>query len=151
MFTALKTFSMFGLEFSVAMIAYPVTYIFSDIFTEVYGYRVTRKIVWSGFGAVFLVSLFAYIYSIVPPSSDFASDDAFKLIFQSAPPVIIAQIVSFFAGELTNSIIFSSLLLCVTTETLMTPIIHRFIRYIKKVVGIDTYDVGTNFNPFKLK
>ena len=46
-YTSLKTFMIFGLEFSVALIAYPVTYIFADIFTEVYGYKVTRKVVWT--------------------------------------------------------------------------------------------------------
>lgn len=203
MFTALKTFNIFGLEYSVAIIAYPITYIFSDIFTEVYGYRVSRKIVWTGFASIFLISLFAYLYATIPPSPSFADNDAFQLIFKAAPLVVLCQILSFFCGELTNSFILaklkiftkgkyaefrfisstffgqivdntiafagiylivgfftsdtllpliaSSVLFCVAVELVMTPITRRVIAHIKQQEGLDTYDHGTNFNPFLFK
>jgi uncharacterized PurR-regulated membrane protein YhhQ (DUF165 family) len=60
-FTSLKTFYVGSLVFSVGAIAYPFVYIFADIFTEVYGYRVTRKIVWTGFACMFIASFLAYL------------------------------------------------------------------------------------------
>lgn len=202
-FTAAKTFSIGSVVFNVAILAYPFTYIFADIFTEVYGYRVTRKIVWTGFGCILLASFISYIYSIIPPSSSFESNDAFKLIFQLSPVLAIAATFSFFSGELTNSfvlaklkiltkgshvwvrligstlagqlvdntifftvaflvagfftagelipLIFSSVAFCTLWETFALPITYKVIRFIKHKEGLDTYDHGTNFNPFSLR
>lgn len=202
-FTAAKTFSIGPLVFTVAILTYPFTYIFADIFTEVYGYRVTRKIVWTGFGCILIASFITYIYSIIPPSDSFHDNDAFKLIFQLSPVLAIATTFSFFSGELTNSfvlaklkiftngshvwvrligstfagqlvdntifftvaflvagfftanelipLIFSSVTFCTLWETISLPFTYRIIQFIKHKEGLDTYDHGTNFNPFFLK
>ena len=202
LFTSLKTFSLFGLEFSAGVIAYPLTYIFADIFTEVYGYRVTRKIVWSGIVGVIIISIFAYIYAVIPPSPNFPYDEAFNIVFKSSPILVLILIAGYFGGEFTNSfalaklkiinngkfeefryvlstfvgqlvdntiffggtaliismftsvqiipLVVSSVLFCTFVEMAMIPVTKRVIKYIKEKEGIDTYDIGTNFNPFKL-
>ena len=202
-YTASKTFTLFGIDYSVSIIAYPITYIFADIFTEVYGYRVTRKVVWTGFVCLIFTAILGYVYSIVPPSSSFTEDSAFRFIFQAGPIIVGSILCSFFAGELTNSlvlaklkiftkgkfqelryilstlfgqlvdntifftslylftnfftsdqtveIIISSVLFCTLVEMLMIPVTTKVIKYIKKKEGIDTYDQGTNFNPFALR
>lgn len=101
-FTSLKTFHLWGFVFSVGVIAYPFVYIFNDIFTEVYGYRVARKIIWTGLVSMLLATVLTSIYSYVP-SPGFEYNDAFNLIFRAAPIIAIGSIISFFAGELTNS------------------------------------------------
>ncbi|MEK7609310.1 MAG: queuosine precursor transporter [Patescibacteria group bacterium] len=202
-FTAVKTFSVGSVVFSVAILAYPFTYLFADIFTEVYGYRVTRKIVWTGFGCILLASAIAYIYSLVPSTSSFTDNDAFNLIFRSSPIIAVASIIAFFSGEITNSfvvakvklwtgeshkwmrwisstflgqivdngifftaaflaagwytpaelfpLVMSSVLFCTIWETLALPITYKVIAFIKLKEGVDTYDKGTNFNPFNLR
>lgn len=107
-FTSLKTFYIGTLVFSVGAIAYPFVYIFADIFTEVYGYRVTRKIVWTGFACMLLAAILTSIYSYVPNPS-FEYNDAFNMIFRAAPIVAIGFIIAFFAGELTNSYIVAKM------------------------------------------
>jgi uncharacterized integral membrane protein (TIGR00697 family) len=107
-FTSLKTFYIGSFVFSVGAIAYPLVYIFADIFTEVYGYRVTRKVVWTGFACMFLASTLAFIYSIVPNPS-FELNDAYNAIFKASPIVAVAFIVAFFCGELTNSYIVAKM------------------------------------------
>lgn len=102
-FTAVKTFSIGPIVFSVAVIAYPFTYIFADIFTEVYGYRVTRKIVWTWFACILIASWIWYLYSIISPSESFTLQNEFAAIFKLAPIVAIATILWFFLGELSNS------------------------------------------------
>lgn len=201
-FTSLKTFYIGTFVFSVGAIAYPFVYIFADIFTEVYGYRVTRKVVWTGFGCMLLASTLAYIYSIVPNPS-FELNDAFNAIFKASPIVAIAFIIAFFSGELTNSyivakmklhfkgrylnarlvistffgqivdngiaffavfyfagwftlpeivpLVISTVLFCTIWEVLALPITRRVIKIVKQKEGLDTYDHGTNFNPFALK
>ena len=94
--------------FAVGALAYPFVYIFADIFTEVYGYRVTRKIVWTGFACMLLASVLAYLYSIIP-NPTFADNDAYNLIFRASPIIAVSFIVAFFAGELTNSFIVAKM------------------------------------------
>jgi uncharacterized integral membrane protein (TIGR00697 family) len=203
--TSVKTFTLFGLMFSVGALTYPVTYIFADIFTEIYGFRVSRKIIWTGFIGFFLISLIGYLYSLIPsdPSFTQAQNEAFNLIFRSSPIVVLIGLCSFPLGEFTNStivakmkiftkgkkedlrfilstffgqtvdntiffvgaylavgwyspqtipvLIFSTVMFCTLWEILAIPITRRVIRAIKELEGIDTYDHGTNFNPFSLK
>lgn len=107
-FTSLKTFHLWGFVFSVGVIAYPLVYIFNDIFTEVYGYRVTRKIVWAGLGSMLLATVLTSIYSYVP-SPGFEYNESFNLIFRAAPIIAIGSIVAFFSGELINSYIVAKM------------------------------------------
>lgn len=202
-YTASKTFVLFNYEFSVSIIAYPITYIFADIFTEVYGYRVTRKIVWTGFVCLIFTAILGYLYSIVPPSPNFTQNEAFSFIFKAGPILVGSILCSFFCGELTNSfvlakvkiltkgkyqefryilstflgqlvdnaifftslylftgfftstqttqIIISSVVFCTLTEMFMIPITRKVVEYIKTQEGLDTFDHGTNFNPFTFK
>jgi hypothetical protein len=201
LFTALKTFYVGDFVFAITIITYPFVYIFADIFTEVYGYRVTRKIVWTGFGCMFLASIIAYVYTLVP-SLTFADNDAYNLIFRASPIVAVIVVVAFFSGELTNSYVvakmkvltngrflnlrlilstlfgqtvdngiaifsifyfvgwftgvqiapltISTVIFCTTWEILALPITRKVIQVIKCKEGLDTYDRGTNFNPFGL-
>lgn len=203
-FTASKTFDLFGYTFAAVVIGYPVTYIFNDVFTEVYGYRVSRKMIWSGFLVVLTISTLAYLYSYIPSSSqmDPLTNEAFNAIFRVSPLVAIVTLLGFFVGEFTNSttlakmkiifmgkydglryvtstflgqvadntvavlcfvyvvglfdksitteLILTSVIFCTVWEMLALPITRRVIKWIKEKEGIDTYDVGTNFNPFKL-
>jgi uncharacterized integral membrane protein (TIGR00697 family) len=107
-FTSLKTFYIGNLVFSVGAIAYPFVYIFADIFTEVYGYRVTRKIVWTGFSCMLLASILTYIYSVIPNPS-FTNNEAYNLIFRASPIIAVSFIVAFFCGELTNSFVVAKM------------------------------------------
>jgi hypothetical protein len=107
-FTSLKTFYIGTAIFSVGAIAYPFVYIFADIFTEVYGYRVTRKIVWTGFACMMLAACLASLYSYVP-NPGFEYNDAYNLIFRASPIVAFGFIIAFFCGELTNSYVVAKM------------------------------------------
>lgn len=110
-FTTLKSFELFGVVFFAAVIGYPMTYIFSDIFTEVYGYRVSRKIIWTGFVCITIASILAYLYTLIPPSSYFSETEnsAFNLIFRASPFISLATIIGFWSGENINSIILAKM------------------------------------------
>ena len=200
MFTAVKTFSIGSVVLNIAILAYPFTYIFADIFTEVYGYRITRKIVWTGFICLITASCITYLYSIIPPSASYTDNDSFSLIFKTSPAIALATIAGFFGGEISNSFVLAKLkiftkgssmwvrlisstavgqfvdnslffgvayimagafrpselipltlntaLFATAWEILALPITYRVIRYLKHKEGLDTYDHGTNFNPF---
>lgn len=85
------------------IIVFSVTYIFADIFTEVYGYRATRRIIWTGLGLLIFTSTLFYIIAVLPPSPIWPDQEAFAKIFQTAPLYTFATIASYFLGEFTNS------------------------------------------------
>lgn len=102
-FASIKTFDFGPFVFSVSVIFYPLTYIFTDLFTEVYGYKKTRRIVWTGLFCMVLTSGIAYLYSLVLPSDSFKDQVAFELIFKSTPIVFAGYVLAFFVGEFSNS------------------------------------------------
>ena len=102
-YTSIKTFSFGPFVFSVSVLFYPIAYIFTDVFTEVYGYKKTRRIVWTGLFCMVLTSCIAYLYAVITPSSSFQDQAAFELIFKATPIVFVGYVVAFFAGEFSNS------------------------------------------------
>jgi len=91
------------------ILIYPFIYIFADIFTEVYGYQSSRRIIWTGLFLLALSTSLLYLISILTPSKIWADQEAFSKIFQTAPIYTLATIVSYFSGEFTNSYVLAKL------------------------------------------
>ncbi|MFY9287507.1 MAG: queuosine precursor transporter [Alphaproteobacteria bacterium] len=108
-FTASKIFNVGIFEFSVGVLIYPMTYIFANVFTEVYGYRQTRRIVWTGLVMLFVASLILYAMVNVPPSDHYTDQKAYETIFGQSALLTFAVMVCFFLGEITNSYILAKL------------------------------------------
>lgn len=100
---AAKTIAIGPFIFSVVVLTYPVTYIFSDIFTEVYGYASTRRIVWTGFLCLLIASCLTSFYASIPPDPSYLEDESYRKIFLSSPVLGIAAVLCFFSGEFANS------------------------------------------------
>lgn len=92
---------------SAAIILFPITYIFGDILTEVYGYRASRKIIWSAFAIQILMSLTYWVALKLPPASFWTNQPAFEAVFGTVPRIVIAGITAFFLGEFSNSYVLS--------------------------------------------
>jgi queuosine precursor transporter len=107
--TGSKTTAIGGTIFSVSVLAYPFTYLFSDIFTEVYGFRVSRKIIWTGFVCALIASTIGYVYSIVPSNPTFTDNASFDFIFRVSPIAVIIGIIAFSTGEFINSFVVAKL------------------------------------------
>ncbi len=96
--------TQFGpLIFSAAQMLFPITYIFGDIFTEVYGYGASRKAIWIGFLASSLLALLGLFAVALPPAPAFHNQQAFETIFGIVPRVIASSLVAYWAGEFANS------------------------------------------------
>ena len=109
MLTPAKTFEVGSLVFSVATLCYPVTYLFSDVFAEVYGYALSRRIVWTGLICLVIMSLVLTGYTYVPPSASYTDNAAFITIFRGVPILVFAGICAYFIGEITNTFIVAKL------------------------------------------
>ena len=88
---------------SGAQLLFPITYIFGDIFTEVYGYGASRRAIWLGFFASLILMLMGLFVVWVPPAPDWPNQKAFEAVFYIVPRFIAASLIAFWLGEFTNS------------------------------------------------
>ena len=92
-----------------AVILFPITYILADIFTEVYGFKKARFIIWTGFGCSFFAVLVYIITIALPYPAFFENQDAYKTVLGTTLRVAIASFAGYLFGEFSNSIIMSKL------------------------------------------
>lgn len=88
---------------------FPLTYIFGDILTEVYGYKKTRKAIWLGLGANLLMAAVFMIVGVMPPASDWPNQDAYMAILGLSSRIVVASVTAYFVGEFINSFILAKM------------------------------------------
>ena len=94
---------------SGAQLLFPITYIFGDIFTEVYGYAASRRAIWTGFFASALLSAMAMITVALPPAPDWPHQQAFETVFHFVPRMVLASLLAYWAGEFSNAFVLAKL------------------------------------------
>lgn len=186
------------LRVSAAQMLFPITYIFGDIFTEVYGYGASRKAIWRGFYSSILMAAIGLFAIWLPPAPEWHNQQAFETIFSVVPRIVAGSLLAFWLGEFANSytlarmklltkgkhlwtrtvgstvvgqavdttvvvsfvyydkpigiilnVIFSGYVFKVVYEILATPLTYAIVNFLKRQEGIDTFDDGTDFSPFK--
>jgi uncharacterized integral membrane protein (TIGR00697 family) len=193
------------LAFDGGTLLFPLSYVFGDILTEVYGFRASRRVIWTGFAALALSSAVFFLLNVLPADQEwesYAGSAAYNAILggMSTGGIALASLLGYLAGEFSNSVILSKIkvlmkgkLLWVRTigstligeladsvvfvfvgsvagvfgwelfaslvltnyflkcaiEIIMTPATYLAVAKLKKAEGVDTYDVGISFNPFK--
>ena len=102
-----KILVLWKFTFDGGTILFPLSYIFGDILTEVYGYQKSRRVIWTGFFSAILMSLVFYIVQILPPAADWPYQEAFENLLGFVPRIVLASLTAYFAGEFSNSFILS--------------------------------------------
>lgn len=198
---AVKLIDLFGLIVPAAVIIFPLSYIFGDILTEVYGYARARLVIWLGFICNLLVVLAILAAQALPPAEVWSGQAAFEQILGYAPRLLIASFAAYLVGEFANSFILARLkvatggrhlwlrtisstivgqgldsaifvtvafigttpdavlvsvvlaqwLVKTTYEVLATPLTYWVVNTLKRIEGVDHFDVDTDFNPFRLE
>lgn len=92
-----------------AVILFPITYIFGDIFTEVYGFKKARTIIWMGFACSFFAVLVYLITIGLPHPGYFENQSAYEIVLGTTPRVALASFIGYLFGEFSNSIVLSKL------------------------------------------
>lgn len=95
--------------FDAGTILFPLSYIFGDILTEVYGYSRSRKVIWLGFACALLMALTFIGVGVLPAAADWNSQDAYMQILGYTPRLVTASLIAYFAGEFVNSFILAKL------------------------------------------
>ena len=106
---ASKLATVFGFTFGAGVLFFPISYVFGDVLTEVYGYARARKVVWAGFGALLFASLMSAIVLAFPPASGWPHQAAFETVFGGTPRIALASLIAYFSGELTNSFVLAKM------------------------------------------
>jgi len=183
---------------------FPISYIFGDILTEVYGYGRDRRVVWAGFGALLFSAFMAYVVVHQPPApTEFMAvyQPQLEAVFGNTWRIAAGSMIAFACGSFANSFVLAKMkvatqgrflaariigstvvgqlvdtgvffliafygiwaneqlfaviltqYLCKTAwEVVMYPVTARVVGFLKRVEGVDYYDRGTDFNPFRLK
>lgn len=93
-----KTFT-----FGAGNLFFPLSYLFGDLLTEVYGYARSRKVVWAGFGALAFASLMSWVVVHLPPATGWTGQPVIEAAFGSTWRIALASLVGYFCGEFANS------------------------------------------------
>lgn len=97
------------LTLSGAQLLFPLTYIFGDIFTEVYGYAGSRRAIWVGFFASGLLALTGLGVAALPPADGWSDQAVFEKFFYFVPRLVVGSLLAYWAGEFANSFVMSKM------------------------------------------
>jgi len=196
---AVKIISVGPFVVPAAIIIFPLSYIFGDVLTEVYGYRRARQVIWLGFLCNLAFVFFIWVGQILPAASFWNGQEAYEMTLGYSWRLLLASFIGYLAGEFTNSFIMAKMKVLtrgrwlwsrtigstiigqaldsglfisiaflgtasfvpvlilyhwlgkVLIEAVATPVTYRLVNYLKRVEQLDTFDYGTDFNPFRWK
>lgn len=95
--------------FDGGTILFPLSYIFGDILTEVYGYARTRQVIWTGFAMIILASVVFYVVGLLPAAPDWGGQASYDQILGVVPRIVLGSVTAFFVGEFSNSYVLAKL------------------------------------------
>ena len=200
---AVKLIALGPMTLPAAVIVFPLSYLFGDVLTEVYGYAVTRRVIWLGFGCNLLFVLFILAAGALPGAPgawDPGAQSAFARILGFTPRLLLASFIAYVAGEFLNSFVMARLKIATqgrwlwtrtisstligqgvdspifitgafagmlpvqvllrtilyqwafktAYEVVATPLTYAMVSLLKQREQQDPFDIGTDFNPFRL-
>ncbi|MGD9893416.1 MAG: queuosine precursor transporter [Dehalococcoidia bacterium] len=106
---SVKLVNLAGVEIDAGTIIFPLTYIFGDVLTEVYGYGRARQVIWLGFFCNLLFVLAMWAGQIAPASANFDAQPAYERILGYTPRLLLASFSAYLVGEFVNSYILARL------------------------------------------
>lgn len=97
--------------YGAGVLFFPISYLFGDILTEVYGYARSRKVIWAGFGALLFASLMSFVVTALPPAKTMSPEqiNALNMIFGQVPRIVLASLTAFWMGEFVNSFVLAKM------------------------------------------
>ena len=95
--------------FGAGVLFFPLSYVFGDILTEVYGYARARKVIWAGFGAMAFAAVMASVVVALPPAPGWPNQLAYETVFGQTPRIVMASMIAYFCGEFVNSYVLAKM------------------------------------------
>ncbi|MEL6222408.1 MAG: queuosine precursor transporter [Cyanobacteria bacterium J06626_14] len=107
--TSTKILDFGAFTFDGGTLLFPLSYIFGDILTEVYGYGRSRKVIWLGFISALLLSVTLMIVGVLPPANDWPHQEAYDAILGLTPRIVLASLIAYVAGGFANAVVLAKL------------------------------------------
>jgi queuosine precursor transporter len=117
---AAKVATLGGFTFGAGVLFFPISYVFGDVLTEVYGYARARKVVWAGFGALAFASFMSWAVLAFPPAPGWHDQAAYATVFGGTPRIVLASLVAYFCGEFCNSYVLAKMKIFTSGRLLWT-------------------------------
>ncbi len=102
-----KVVSIWWFTFDGGTLLFPLTYIFSDVFTEVYVFRIARRTIWIGMACQVMAVSFLLIVGILPAPAEWTSGEAYNAILMTTFRIVIASNIAYFFGSWSNDVVMS--------------------------------------------
>jgi uncharacterized integral membrane protein (TIGR00697 family) len=93
--------------FGAGVLFFPISYVFGDVLTEVYGYARARRVIWAGFAGLGFASLMTTIVVALPPAPFWSHQGAYEIAFGNTPRIVAASMFAYFCGEFVNSYVLA--------------------------------------------
>ena len=106
---AAKVFAIGKIALPCAVLIFPISYILNDCFTEVWGYKKARLVIWIGFAMNLFVAVMAQVAVLLPAASFWTGGEHFDFVFKMAPRVLLASLLAFLAGSTFNAYVLSKM------------------------------------------
>ena len=97
------------LTFGAGVLFFPISYVFGDILTEVYGYSRARRVIWTGFAALAFASLMASVVVALPPAPFWKHQSAYEIAFGTTWRIMLASMFAYCCGEFVNSLVLAKM------------------------------------------
>jgi len=108
------------LIFGAGVLFFPISYVFGDILTEVYGYARARRVIWAGFAGLAFASFMAWVVVALPPAPFWNNQQAYEIAFGTAWRVAGASMIAYFCGEFVNSFVLAKMKIATAGKWLWT-------------------------------
>jgi len=95
--------------FSAGVLFFPISYVFGDVLTEIYGYARARRVIWTGFAALLFMSIMAAVVVALPPNPEWKNQQAYEIAFGNTWRIAGASMLAYFCGEFVNSYVLAKM------------------------------------------
>jgi uncharacterized integral membrane protein (TIGR00697 family) len=106
---AVKLVDLAGIVVPAAIVIFPLSYIFGDVLTEVYGYRQARRVIWLGFFCNLVMVVAVWVGQVLPPAAFWEGQAAYEQILGFTPRLLVASFTAYLVGEFANSYVLARL------------------------------------------
>jgi uncharacterized integral membrane protein (TIGR00697 family) len=109
-----------AITFGAGVLFFPISYVFGDVLTEVYGYARSRRVIWAGFGGLAFASIMASVVVALPPAPFWHNQGAYEVAFGGTWRIALASMVAYFCGEFVNSFVLAKMKILTSGRWLWT-------------------------------
>jgi uncharacterized integral membrane protein (TIGR00697 family) len=108
------------LTFGAGVLFFPISYVFGDVLTEVYGYGRSRRVIWAGFGGLAFASVMSFVVVALPPAPFWKNQEAYEIAFGGTWRIALASMIAYFCGEFVNSFVLAKMKIMTSGRWLWT-------------------------------